>query len=103
MSVLFFSIFEQSTGSNRADDCNNDNGKTSIFACKWVWSDFAHWGHEAFTEWYPSVDGLGGYDGYVMFGTPEQVIYGNTWNPLLVYDIAVLIFLTLVINITKIL
>jgi co-chaperonin GroES (HSP10) len=47
------SFTQTSTGSNAADDCN---------------------GGDEQTEWYPAVTG---HDGYVMFGTPDQVLYGG--------------------------
>jgi len=47
------SFSQASTGSNGADDCSGDTPHT---------------------EWYPTVTG---HDGYVMFGTPDQVVYGG--------------------------
>lgn len=53
VAVISGSFQQQSTGGNRADDCN---------------------GGRVHDSWNPAITN---HDGYVMFGTPDQVIYGG--------------------------
>jgi len=54
VAAISGSYVQQSTGSNAADDCNGSS--------------------QPHDSWYPAVTN---HDGYVMFGTPDQVIVGG--------------------------